>query len=84
VFSRFISRRFELAVTLSCTAFLVALAGCGSGTEQTGGTAGAAKLLKKEDLYKWQGKGKSKVQDPLDLHEKKKLRRQAAAKEESS
>jgi hypothetical protein len=77
------TRRRALALTLAAVAAAALPAGCGSSKEVTGGTPGSAKLLKPEDLYKWEGKGRAKTKVGLDIHERKKMRRMAAAKQES-
>jgi hypothetical protein len=54
--------------------------GCGSSEYTEGGRPVTVKL-KPEDIYKWEGKGKAKRKVGLDLHERKKLRAEMAAKQ---
>jgi hypothetical protein len=54
--------------------------GCGSSDYTDGGRPVTVKL-KPEDLYRWEGKGRTKHKVGLDPHERKKLRAEMAAKQ---
>ncbi len=80
------SKRISLSLIGLCSlglAFSGAFGCGGSGGDTKTGVPGAAKLLKEEDLYKYQGTGKNKQKMPVDTNERLRLLREAGKKIET-
>jgi hypothetical protein len=81
---RHIERFFPKSVALSALGLvLLGVFGCGSETETKTGVPGSAKLLKEEDMYKYEGEGKNKRKVLIDMNERRKLLREAGKKIET-
>jgi hypothetical protein len=69
-----------LTFSLMLTGLSFAVSGCDSEKEIQTGVPGAAKLLKEEDLYRYEGTGTAKKKVMISMDERRKLLLEAGEK----